>query len=136
MCASSAAQGSIFFSGPTLSAKKMLLHTQWTLVGLRQRPELNGSAVTAIEEIDGETQRVRVKIDNSNTHLRVCPHNLRSRVDPGVDAVKFAEAFQAMRSRRGDDANLSAFIKRWESGDFDGALSAAGTFSLSQCRAP
>ena len=111
-----------------------IVGTQWTVEKLQTRPDYNGSFVTVVETLDEATDRIRVRFDSSDKCIRVHPHNLVSRRDDKVDASVVAAAFSSLKASTTDDSHMQAFISRYENSDFDGALSAAATWSLTQLK--
>lgn len=125
----------IFFSSPSRKKKMSFVGTKWKLDKLLRRSELNGRLVTVVENMEKTSGRVLVEFDDGkdNTRILVKPNNLVSRLDDAVDATFLADAFASLRNNAsGDDVHMNSFIKRYEQGDFKGALSAAGCWSLKQ----
>ena len=106
----------------------MLRNTQWSLNNLATRADLNGQTVTVIEEYDTDRDRIRVVTTTSNETLRVRPERLVSLNDSQVTARTVLHAITHIQQY--PDANIASFVGRWQQGDYDGALSAAATFTL------
>ena len=111
-----------------------IVGTQWKLHKLSSCPDHNGQDVTVVENLDASTGRIRVQVDCSQQCFRVRPRNLVSRQDPNIDATIVSAAFAHLKTQTPEnrDEHMAAFISRYEGGDFDGALSAAATWSLEQ----
>tara|TARA_B110000046_G_scaffold162026_3_gene176073 strand:- start:800 stop:1162 length:363 start_codon:yes stop_codon:yes gene_type:complete len=107
----------------------MLRGTSWTLIGLSERDELNGVRVTAVAEFDHAAKRARVRTP-AGEYFRVRLERLQSVNDPDVNAKTFLDAAERVRECAGGDKDMATFVSRWESGDHDGALSAATTWTL------
>lgn len=107
----------------------MLRGTTWTLEGLIERDDLNGAIVTAVNELDSQTNRIRV-VTNVGQHVRVRTERLRSRNDPQVNAKMFLDAANHIRESAKHDNDMAAFLGKWERGDHEGALSAASSWIL------
>ena len=105
----------------------MLRNTQWSLNDLATRVDLNGQTVTVIEEYDTDRDRIRVTT-SSNETLRVRPERLVSLNDSQVTARTVLHAITQIQ--QSSDTNIASFVGRWQQGDYDGAFSAAATFTL------
>lgn len=119
------------------SRRKMsIAGTRWQLKGLLTRSDYNGRAVTVVENLESISGRLRVQLEDSMEFIRVRPCHLASLQDANVDATVVSAAFDLLKKQTSaaDDPAMAAFLGRYESGDFEGALSSAGTWSLQQPR--
>jgi hypothetical protein len=110
--------------------------TRWKLKGLLTRPDYNGRFVTIVANVDPCSGRLRVQLEDSTECIRVRPCHLASPRDPNVDATIVSAAFELLKKQTSaaDDPAMAAFLGRYERGDFEGALSSAGMWSLQQPR--
>lgn len=111
-----------------------IVGTRWKLHALSSRPDYNGRSVVVVENLDAGSDRLCVKFETSETKLRVKPNNLVSHADDNVNASVLALAYTALKRQTSmqKDAKMDEFLCRYDKGDFDGALSAAATWTLTQ----
>lgn len=112
-----------------------IVGTKWKLKYLTRRPDYNELHVTIVKNLD-EAGRIRVIIDSTDQYISVKPNNIVSRQDESVDATVVSAALSHLKTKAAQtrDTHMDTFLKRYERGDFDGALSAAATWSLKRAK--
>lgn len=108
-----------------------MIGTEWTLVGLVRRCELNGRVV----RVEGmRNNRYIVKfVNNGDKPILVNPANLASVNDPAITGNMLREAVAHLESTTTDE-RLRRAARLFKSGDHAEALSAAGKWTLDELK--
>ncbi len=107
-----------------------LVGTEWVLHGLEQRPDLNLSVATIVEDVSNS--RYRVRVHKTAEYIRVREHALRSQTDTLVTPTTLRTAMQQLNV--GDDAMLRNFTAQFEAQKYDAAIATATEWTQSQLK--